>query len=255
MEKRKNIVSFSGGKDSTAMLIMLLKNNVTIDEIIFIDTGAEFPEMYKHIELVEKNCNIEITTLKYPNTFEHYMLDHVKQKGKAIGSKGYGWCGGLCRWGTALKKQTFERYIREKYNNNIIEFQGIAFDEKQRLEKNQDKKWTVRYPLAESEIIESQALKFCYSLGYDWGGLYKNLDRVSCWCCRNKNLKELKNIFYYMPGTWQQLKILEQKIGEPYRKYKKIIGYENEEPIYKSFYISIADFERRFKKEGLQLKF
>ena len=33
-----NIVSLSGGKDSTAMLLMMLEKSYRIDEIIFCDT-------------------------------------------------------------------------------------------------------------------------------------------------------------------------------------------------------------------------
>lgn len=50
----EHIVSFSGGKDSTAMLLMMLEKNMLIDEIIFCDTGKEFPQMYEHIEKVQK---------------------------------------------------------------------------------------------------------------------------------------------------------------------------------------------------------
>ena len=42
----KHIVSFSGGKDSTAMLLMMLEKKMQVDEIIFCDTGKEFPQMY-----------------------------------------------------------------------------------------------------------------------------------------------------------------------------------------------------------------
>ena len=50
----KHIVSFSGGKDSTAMLLKMIENNMLIDDIIFLDTTVEFPEMYEHISKVEK---------------------------------------------------------------------------------------------------------------------------------------------------------------------------------------------------------
>lgn len=50
----ENIVSFSGGKDSTAMLLMMLEKNMPIDEIIFCDTGKEFPQMYDYIDKVQK---------------------------------------------------------------------------------------------------------------------------------------------------------------------------------------------------------
>ena len=54
----KHIVSWSGGKDSTAMLLRMLELNYKIDEIIFVDIrfdeniGGELPEMYKYIELI-----------------------------------------------------------------------------------------------------------------------------------------------------------------------------------------------------------
>lgn len=45
----KHIVSFSGGKDSTLMLILMLKKGMPIDDIIFADTGMEFRELYDYI--------------------------------------------------------------------------------------------------------------------------------------------------------------------------------------------------------------
>ena len=60
-EDIKHIVSFSGGKDSTAMLLMMLQKNMPIDEIVFCDTGMEFPEMYDHIHAVECCINRPIT--------------------------------------------------------------------------------------------------------------------------------------------------------------------------------------------------
>ena len=58
------IVSFSGGKDSTAMLLHLLELGEPIDEILFCDTTMEFPEMYVHIEKVKKDINIGYIPIK-----------------------------------------------------------------------------------------------------------------------------------------------------------------------------------------------
>lgn len=62
--ENKHIVSFSGGKDSTAMLLFMVENNYQIDEIIFLDTGMEFPQVYDNIDKVEKYIGIPITRLK-----------------------------------------------------------------------------------------------------------------------------------------------------------------------------------------------
>ena len=50
-----NMVSFSGGKDSTAMLLRMLEEGMQVDIILFCDTGLEFPQLYKHVKKIEQN--------------------------------------------------------------------------------------------------------------------------------------------------------------------------------------------------------
>lgn len=83
----KHIISFSGGKDSTAMLLKMLENNMQIDEIIFCDTGKEFPQMYEHIKKVEDYIKRPITILKAEKSFDYYMFEHEKTKGKNNGNR------------------------------------------------------------------------------------------------------------------------------------------------------------------------
>lgn len=55
------ILSFSGGKDSTTLLLKYLSYRTTepikypLDAVIFCDTGLEFPDMYTHIEKNKNN--------------------------------------------------------------------------------------------------------------------------------------------------------------------------------------------------------
>ncbi|MDO4562198.1 MAG: hypothetical protein Q4C12_00030 [Clostridia bacterium] len=62
--------------------------------------------------------------------------------------------------------------------------------------------------------------------------LYDILDRVSCWCCSNKNLRELKNIYKFLPDYWEKLKMLQSKTDRP----MKSSG-------------TVFELEERFKKE------
>ena len=54
----KYIASVSFGKDSLAMLLMLIEKKYKIDEVVFYDTGMEFKAIYdtrnKVKELLEK---------------------------------------------------------------------------------------------------------------------------------------------------------------------------------------------------------
>lgn len=86
-------------------------------------------------------------------------------------------------------------------------------------------------------MSESDCLKYCYSHGFFWleNGvrLYDILDRVSCWCCRNKNLRELKGIYLYLPRYWQMLKDIQRQLNEPMKGPGK----------------SVFDLETRFNNE------
>lgn len=226
----KHIVSFSGGKDSTAMLLKMIENNMKIDEVIFCDTGKEFEDMYKHIEKVQSMIDIPITVLKSEKSFEYWMFEHVKIKGKNKGQKGYSWPDFRNRWCTqALKKQIIRRYLKKYKDYKIIEYHGIAIDESHRSEKNKEK--NCRYPLIEWNMTEKDCLEYCYSKGLDWNGLYKNVGRVSCWCCPLKNLKELEVIYNNYPEYWEKLKNWD---NNTYRQFR-------------SDY-SIDDLEKKFKK-------
>lgn len=67
-------------------------------------------------------------------------------------------------------------------------------------------------------MTEADCLALCYGRGHTWdeGGvrLYDVLDRVSCWCCRNKNLKELKAIHDNLPAYYERLEALEETCGQ-----------------------------------------
>ena len=101
-EQTMNIVSFSGGKDSTAMLLMMLEKGIQVDDIVFCDTGMEFPEMYNHIGNVEKHIKRKVTVLKRKETYQYFLGEHKKRNGKI----GYGHPDFRNRWCTQLLKKT-----------------------------------------------------------------------------------------------------------------------------------------------------
>lgn len=80
----KYIASFSGGKDSAAMLLLILEKKLPLDEIVFIDTGVEFDEIYNIIDDFEKRINFKITRIKAEKNFEEYFYT-ANKRGKRKG--------------------------------------------------------------------------------------------------------------------------------------------------------------------------
>lgn len=236
----KRIVSFSGGKDSTAMLLRMIEKNMEIDEIVFCDTGVEFPEMYQHIEKVEEYINRAITVLKSEYTFEYLMFEYKKKKGKNKGKRGYGWPDFRVRWCTDfLKRRIWLKHTRQY--EEAIEYHGIALDEKERAEKNDDGR-AIEYPLIDWNMTEDDALKYCYERGFNWGGLYEKVERVSCYLCPLQRLTELRVIYKEHPELWQKMKELDHRnIKQFKRKFRK--DY------------SIQELEEKFTLEDRQTSF
>lgn len=228
---KKYIASVSFGKDSLAMLLKILELKMPLDEVVFYDTGMEFKAIYNIRDKVKKlleDKNIKYVELVPKNSFIYNMLERPVKKRNGTISKGYSWCGGRCRWGTTEKLIAIDKYCKNNY-----QYVGIAYDEQRRVKNNSNK----LYPLIDLKMTEENCLKYCRDNGYNWLegdiDLYKILKRVSCWCCANKNLKELKNYYKYLPQYWNKLKVLQEQTNRPMKDNK----------------YTVFDLEKKFMEE------
>ena len=72
MKPKKYVLSLSGGKDSTAMLLRLLEEKRPVDLILFCDTGLEFPQMYEHGVDVSRETSTLFCVLVSPFHVKHF---------------------------------------------------------------------------------------------------------------------------------------------------------------------------------------
>ena len=132
-----HVVSLSGGKDSTAMPLRMLEMGMPVDEILFCDTTAEFPQMYSHLAKVEEYIGRPITTISADKSFEYYLLECEKTTRDGQIVKGWSWASIGVRWCTdILKVRILKKHLselREKYN--VVEYVGIAADEPKRIKE------------------------------------------------------------------------------------------------------------------------
>jgi 3'-phosphoadenosine 5'-phosphosulfate sulfotransferase (PAPS reductase)/FAD synthetase len=258
-----HVASFSGGKDSTAMVLHLIETGAKLDEVIYCDTYKEFPAMYRHIEKVKKviqDAGIKFTELRSEKSFDYLMFDHeVNRRSKAViekygNPKGYSWAGSLTRWCTSkLKIQIIERYLKSLNENfNVIQYTGIAADEQYRLERENNKKQL--HPLVDWGWDEKTCLEYCYSQGYDWEGLYELFHRVSCWCCPLQSLEELRKLRIHFPELWSELKDMDNRTWRNFRADYSVNELEirfdfEEERISYGLSITNNDFRQKLKEK------
>ena len=166
MKPTYTVVSFSGGKDSTAMLLHMMEIGEHIDEVINVDTGMEFPAMYEHIDRVRQqveDAGIKYTRLANDKSFEYIMLHKEIKSGKFGTHYGYGWPTPVIRWCTRhMKLDLLNKHLkdlREEYD--VIECIGLAADELMRLSRPSNTNPSHRHPLVEWGWSEADCLEYC----------------------------------------------------------------------------------------------
>ncbi|ENN95952.1 hypothetical protein J422_04900 [Methanocaldococcus villosus KIN24-T80] len=206
--KKPVIVAYSGGKDSLVTLILTLKalkkENV---EVIFIDTGLEFPETLKNIEEVENFFNIEIKRLEAENFWEK-----IKEYG--IPSRDYRWCSEVC------KLNPLKEYLKDR---EVLSFVGIRkYESFSRAKKRLIYRNTyIKNQINALPIFHWTALHvWIYILkeGAPYNKLYeKGFDRVGCYICPAMELGEMDRVRKLYPELWEKW---ENVLKEYANKYK-----------------------------------
>lgn len=231
----KHIVSYSGGKDSSAMLIRMVEEGMPIDDIVFINVmatptmGAEFPEMYEYLKKMEDYIHRKITLVPSVISFDE-GFHQIYQKGKRAGTI-YGYPLTVGAWcNDRLKLRTINRHY--KTYGEHIRYLGLAADEKKRIARLDSK---CRTPLVEWEMTEKDCLAFLEKRGMV-NPLYKKFRRLGCFFCPKQPLSSLRIVRHDYPEFW-----------------KMMLTWDKESPCsFKPGY-TVHDLEQRFCAEDNQM--
>lgn len=165
------VASWSGGKDSTATIILAHEHNEPLDLIIFVevmfdkDISGELPE---HIEFVHK-CIKTFEEWGYPVKILRSDLTMMDRFHKTIKRTKQEWRIGK-KWGFPLMGKCYVQRdcklkpIREfdKEHPDAIHYVGIAIDEPKRLARLNDKTVSL---LAKYNYTEADAWDLCEDYG------------------------------------------------------------------------------------------
>jgi 3'-phosphoadenosine 5'-phosphosulfate sulfotransferase (PAPS reductase)/FAD synthetase len=231
----KNIITFSGGKDSTAVLLWA-KNTLSEYEVVFCDTGWEAPETYDYISYVQDAIGKEIIILK---SKKYDGFEDLSEKKKRFPSSNARFCT------DELKVKPMIDYILSVKEDMVI-YQGIRADEslsRRYLNKNDDyfKHYFEPYGINKKghpklhNYRKAEVLQFCneYSADVvrpilDWTSkqvfeyirkngikpnpLYlKGFSRVGCFPCIMCRQSELKSIVEHFPDVIEKIEKIEKK--------------------------------------------
>lgn len=214
----KGFVCFSGGKDSTAMLLRMLELddpvNYPVNRICFSDTSFEFQELYDYLLFID--CYIQekfpgapkVELLKPKKTWDDWFYGAVtrgQNKGMIRGAplKAY-----PCWWSREAKILPLQREQKD-YGNVYI---GIASDETHRVQKpsKHNKTLNLRYPLIEWGWTEDDCMKYLDHLGIG-NCLYLSFNRIGCYHCPKQSLQSWMEVYESWPDKWQEAKHWDQE--------------------------------------------
>lgn len=196
----KYIASWSGGKDSTASIILAHIHKEPLDTIIFSEvmfdknTSGELPE---HIAFV-KNCiplfqswgyDVEILHSEYSYMD---MFHHINTKGKRKGMKQGFVMSGKCNVQKYCKLRQIKEYFKT-IDGEFTQYIGIATDEPKRLERIVDAGNKVSL-LKKYEYTEQMAHDLCKQYGL-LSPIYQFTKRGGCWFCPNATKPQLRYLW------------------------------------------------------------
>jgi phosphoadenosine phosphosulfate reductase len=185
-------VSFSGGKDSLATLLLAMESKEPFD-VFFLDTGIEFPETVEYVNAIAERYGIHVDTISAGDNFWR-SLEFFGPPGRD-----YRWCCKVCKLGPTTS------YILDKYPGGLLTLVGQRrYESEERMRKG--KIWRndwVPNQLSASPIQNWTSLEVWLYI------LWKNapiniwyrrgLTRLGCYLCPSSDLADFAIAEKYYP--------------------------------------------------------
>lgn len=226
----KRYLLWSGGKDSSASIILCHENGIALDGILFSEVmfdisrniSGENPEHIKWvynnaIPIVEKmGYRVIVLREKYDYLYNFNTIFRKSKLPERVGKK-HGWLiGGHC-WANRLKVNPIRTFLKNA--GECQQIIGIAADEQARLKQNQ------RSVLLECGIAENDTYSICKKYGL-LSPIYEYVDRGGCWFCPNAPIKEFARLAKAHPELYGELKRLSQDKNLCSKSFKYGLTFE-----------------------------
>ena len=212
------VASWSGGKDSTASIILAHENNEPLDLIIFSEVmfdkniSGELPE---HIDFIKNKCIPLFESWGYETKILHADLTYMDiflrepTRGKRFGSSlktGFP-MSGRCQINKSVKVLPIKKFLKN-FEEEFTQYIGIAIDEPERLSRIRISDVPKISLLEKYGYTEQMAFDLCKE--YDLlSPIYEFAPRGGCWFCPNARDSELRHLRNNHREYWNTLLCLE----------------------------------------------
>ncbi|MEA5487611.1 MULTISPECIES: phosphoadenosine phosphosulfate reductase family protein [Pseudanabaena] len=165
----RHILGLSGGKDSTALAILMHKE-VPQMEYFFCDTGKELPETYEYLERIKARLGIKIEYLNAERDFDHWL----EVFNGVLPSPRVRWCT------RKLKIEPLEKFVGE---DNAVSYIGIRADENREGYVSAQPNIYPVYPFKDRGLVKADILNILDDSGIGLPSYYEWRSRSGCSFC------------------------------------------------------------------------
>lgn len=165
----RHILGLSGGKDSTALAILLHKD-IPEMEYFFCDTHKELPETYEYLDRIKARLGIHIHYLSAKRDFDHWLTLH----GGYLPSPKRRWCT------EQMKIRPLEKFVGE---DETISYVGIRADENRDGYISTKPNIKPVFPFKERGMVKQDILNLLEESGIGMPDYYRWRSRSGCFFC------------------------------------------------------------------------
>ena len=215
-----NIVTYGGGTNSTALLIECVKRGISIDLILFSDTGGERPHTYQYVKMfsrwLKEHDMPEIITVRKGGNGETLEEECLRMKTIPPIAFGFKTCS------QKYKIQPIDKYLNNyepainiwSIGDKVTKLIGFDAGEPHRIKDFSDDKYEVEFPLVAWDMGRDECIRTITEAGLCLPG------KSACFFCPSSRPSEIKQLQHVYPDLAERCKYMESNAKETLKQVK-----------------------------------
>ena len=222
-----HILSFGGGVNTVALMVMLVRDDAPLDGVIFADTGGETPDTYESVKvarsyLAEHRIPFTVVEARPKGT----DLYGTALRRRVIPSVQWRWCT------RDYKVLPIHRYYRQ-LGKHVNQYMGIAFDEVHRMRDSREPYITNLYPLIDGRLTRQDCIDLIAESGLPVP------EKSGCYFCPFNSSERWRQLLSRYPDLFNKaIKLEENSKHFPSQRLTDQVFHERD-------HVTLREYRRR----------